>query len=152
MQYNMLKKAQEIINEYYIETFPVDIEIIEQIMTEMGYKIKYFESCDKSCVVGNVVINGRKESVNQLRQSMAHELGHIVTHITNQMENGYVLKVKEEAQADAFAMYFLMPEMVLKEIIDEYEDLYGLCEYFGVEYSFCKQRVKLYNKTNKIRR
>ena len=62
---------------------------------------------------------------------------------SNHFRNDYSINAKNEAQANAFAAYFLMPVYVFEEAMTYTENDYELAEEFGVTAQFVKYRKKL---------
>lgn len=160
---NMYDKADNMRKEYGINTYPVNIEDMEQIFYERDYEVEYFSKCTKSCLIGNMLIIGNTnlgddlvdESIRR-RESLAHEIGHLATHQINQvLDVNNMTFHKEEAQAEAFKLYFLMPENVFEEFYEYSFKTYGRFNkyeasiFFGVSEQSVKQRRKYFEKSKK---
>ena len=52
---NIFKIANKLLKDYDITSFPIGINIIEEIIYDYGYNIEYFDNCKRSCVLGNCV-------------------------------------------------------------------------------------------------
>lgn len=165
---NMHEKAEMVRNKYFVDTYPISFDKFEEIFEDLNYKVKFFDNCDKSCVVGNLLIVGnttmddkdfyKKNSTlgdenKRKRESLGHEVGHLFCHSTNQLENEDISLGKEEAQADAFSLYFLIPDDLFEEFYNDSFSMYGsfnayeASDMFGVTVDFIKKRKKYYEKS-----
>lgn len=165
---NMYEKAEKVRSEYFVDTYPVTFEKFEEIFDDLNYKLKFFDDCDKSCVIGNMLIVGNtkmedneylkknstlSDETKKRREALAHEAGHLFCHSINQLESEDIPLSKEEAQADAFSLYFLMPDDLFEEFYDNSFLMYGgfnpydASEAFGVTVDFTMKRKKYFEKS-----
>lgn len=165
---NVYEKADFVRRKYMVDTYPVSFDKFDEIFEDLNYKVLYFKDCDKSCVIGNTLIMGNTamddedfykknatmgDEIKKKREALAHEIGHLFFHNINQLESDYVSLSKEEAQADAFSLYFLIPDDLFKKFYEEIYNSYGSFNYyeaseiFGVTVDFIKKRKKYYEKS-----
>lgn len=164
--FNVFNKVEEIHTKFNINYFPIEIDKIEHIFSLLGYSVEYMENINKTCLIGKEIIVGTKDFSFEedfdgnnyevkLREVLAHELGHIICHDINQLEIDNISLSKGEAQADAFSLYFLIPDYALEEYLREnsYELLeknyYNISRAFGVSREFLKKRIKFLSKNNR---
>jgi len=165
---NIFEKAEKVRSEYCVDTYPVSFEKFEEIFEDLNYKLKFFDNCDKSCVIGNMLIVGNtamdenefyqknstlSDEVKKKREALAHEAGHMFCHSINQLESEDISLSKEESQADAFSLYFLVPDDLFKEFYNNSFSMYGgfnayeASDMFGVTVDFIMKRKKYYEKS-----
>ncbi len=142
---NIFKIANKLLKDYDITSFPIGINIIEEIIYDYGYNIEYFDNCKRSCVLGNCVICGKKDNEDERRITLSHELGHILIHCTNQLENEKLQLDKQESQVEAFILYFLIPDFEIENNLNM--SMYEMTSYFGVDEKLIKKRLKYYKKS-----
>ncbi len=153
------KEAEKIIlaNDITEPVVPV-FEIAEKLQ----YIIKFFPSKGElSNVAGVTRPETREIFVNQedpvYRQSftVAHELGHIILgHAPNKygvlLRNTNIETTDEEKEANAFAAYLLMPDVLLRETMKKYhldkDNLEMLAGIFGVSKEAMRHRMKFFTK------
>ena len=87
------------------------------------------------------------KSLPERRIEMAHEIAHIVLHSGNQVHMSYLMRSKQEWQANRFAMYALIPSLMLIEEIGTNEVDRAFTEelafIFGVTCKFISERLKM---------
>ncbi|HCX64169.1 MAG TPA: hypothetical protein DHN33_03035 [Eubacteriaceae bacterium] len=84
-----------------------------------------------------------KGATSLLRENMVHELCHTQYHVHNHFTSDKVIIAKNEAQAKAFAAYFLMPVYIFEEALKYCENEEELAEEFGVTFAFMRYRKML---------
>lgn len=97
------------------------------------------------------VFQDTREDLYERRVTMAHEIGHMFLHAGNQMFGASMSHLNEEAQANRFAMYALVPTCfllpLLPESCDGHENLCAeLAEAFGVPEWFMRERCQRFQK------
>jgi len=139
----MAQKANALLNKYNINEFPVPVYIIEQIITNEKYKIQVLKHLKTTAaIIGNNVLVGNVPD-SKYREYLVHESCHIQYHTGNQTNKNKWQVAKEEAQAKAFAAYFLMPLGVFEKAMKECECDYCLSEEFGVDIGLVRFRKHL---------
>ncbi len=87
------------------------------------------------------------KSLPERRIEMAHEIAHIVLHSGNQIQMALLARSKQEWQANRFAMYALVPSlMLIREIgTNDVDQTFTseLAFIFGVTCQFMIERLKL---------
>lgn len=138
----MLQRANYILTEYQIFDFPVPLEVIEQIITDMNIKIIINKYLKTSLFVEGEILTGQKRP-SLYREDFTHEICHIQYHPTNTYMIDKIILAKNEAQAQAFAAYFLMPVFIFESDLMEGLSDYELSENFGVTIDFVRYRKTL---------
>ncbi len=89
----------------------------------------------------------RTKGLAERRIEMAHELGHMLLHSGNQIWIDGDMRLKQEWQANRFAMYALVPShMLICSIGDKICDaacVADLAFEYGVTHRFMENRLKL---------
>ncbi|MFZ7119794.1 MAG: ImmA/IrrE family metallo-endopeptidase [Eubacteriaceae bacterium] len=139
----MLKKANYFLREYEILDFPISIELIQEIFNDLNYRIVIIKNMKQHGTIyaDNILITGINSAC--LRENMCHECGHIVSHHYNQYCDDKIQIIKNEAQAQAFAAYLLMPVFIFEETIKYCNNDYEVSEEFGVNVEFVQYRKTL---------
>lgn len=140
--YNIqLKKSTHLHKRYKINIFPIELWQIEQIIIDHGYDIIISKSCITSYLLKRAVfIPNACDSLSRL--FLSHELGHILQHSFNTYYTNDMNVVKYEAQADMFALYFLMPKYLFERDL-KYMDEWELSEKYGVPVEYVMKRAAL---------
>ena len=73
------QKVDTIHKQYNINTFPVPIADIEQILIDLDYDIMILPDITKACVIGDTIMMPYAETP-EYRRLLAHEVGHIFLH------------------------------------------------------------------------
>ena len=139
----MLEKAIHLITEYQVFDFPIPVHIIKQIISDHDIKIYIFKNLSNNCLLNGSIVSCNCPYCSEYRCSIVHEACHIMYQSSNHFRNDYSINAKNEAQANAFAAYFLMPVYVFEEAMTYTENDYELAEEFGVTAQFVKYRKKL---------
>ena len=91
-----------------------------------------------------IVLDSRKDTPHQ-RMEWAHEIGHFVLHAGNQLFLHELMTQKQEAQANSFAHYFMLPTEELENMVFHNavrsQLLYAMAKRFGVPLSAASQRL-----------
>lgn len=143
MYYNMLKKAIYLITEYELFNFPIQLHELDQIFTDKGIEILISKHLRKPFVICDSVSIPYACSSDEYRCLLSHEAAHILFHDANSFFKSDLVNIKTEAQANAFAAYFLMPVFVFEEALTYCTNDYELSEEFGVTEEFVRFRKKL---------
>ena len=141
MYYFISKKVAEIHDKFNINTFPVPIADIEQILIDLDYDIMILPDITKACVIGDTIMMPYAETP-EYRRLLAHEVGHIFLHDFNSFRQNPFNTRKCECQAEAFAAYFLIEE---SRFLEDLKYLYDeeLAEKYGVPIEFILFRKTL---------
>lgn len=95
-----------------IKDIPIPIYAIEQIIIDHDFDIVIIPTLKKSCVFDQTLFVANLPDA-EFRISLAHELGHILLH------NFFIYSSQAEAQANAFAAYFLMPPGMFEKDLEQ---------------------------------
>lgn len=159
MYYNVLNHANILLTDYEIFDFPVSMDIINQIIHDKNIKLVIKQNLRKAIIMEDEIIIGPGENTD-LRESILHETYHINYHRQNYVLLDKLQIAKNEAQAKAFAAYFLMPVYIFEEAIQYCYSDYELAEEFGVTLDFVLYRKELsqqlikadyFNERNKLK-
>ncbi|MFZ7120734.1 MAG: ImmA/IrrE family metallo-endopeptidase [Eubacteriaceae bacterium] len=139
----MLKKANYFLTEYQIFDFPISIEIIQEIIKNLKYKVVILKNLKQNGITyaDNILVTGSNSAC--LRENMCHECGHVISHCNNQYSNDKIQIAKNESQAQAFAAYLLMPVFIFETDLAQGCNVYELSENFGVNIEFVQYRKTL---------
>ncbi len=118
-----------------ISEFPIPIYAIEQIIIDHDYDIVIIPTLRKSCVFDQTLFVANLPDT-EFRISLAHELGHILMH------DFFIHSSRSEAQADAFAAYFLMPPGMFEKDLEQLNE-WDLAEKYGVSIEYVIKRAAL---------
>ncbi len=143
MYYTMLEKAVYLITEYQIFEYPIPVHIIEQVISDHDIKIIMFKNLNRTCLMNGDILTCKCSLCSEYRCAVVHEAGHALFQKSNYYRNDFLINAKNEAQANAFAAYFLMPVYVFEEALKYTENDFELAEEFGVTADFVKFRKKL---------
>lgn len=127
--------------KYKLSTFPIPIWEIEQIIIDRGYDISISKKSKASFILSTTVFVPNICD-SHTRFCLSHELGHILCNHYDVYRVDKYTKSKYEAQADAFALYFIMPNACFEcdlEHLNEWE----LSEKYGVPVEYVRQRYNL---------
>jgi Zn-dependent peptidase ImmA (M78 family) len=134
-------KAKYIQKSYRIDSFPIPIWQIEQIIIDQGFDLVISTKNKSSCIMKSTVFIPRvNDSIARIM--LSHELGHILFHNYSITSVNPITKRKYEALADAFAAYFLMPSGHFEEHASAMT-IYDLSEFYGVPVNFINKRMEL---------
>ncbi len=130
------------------------IEIISQYQTNNPYIIAEHSKIQiiehplsgrlKELYFGDYIIINNLLAFIDKRRYLAHALGHHFLHTGNQLffaQQRHNQNIKEEAQAEEFAAYLLVPEKTLQDNL--HLPLEELSEYFEVPDQFMQYRLQL---------
>lgn len=138
----MLQRANYLLTEYQIFGFPVPIDIIDQIIIDMNIKIIIKSNLKSSMYLDGELSIGIYDP-EQYREDLIHEVCHITQHAANAFNHDNVTIAKNEAQANAFAAYFLMPVFIFESDLSQGCNDFELSENFGVNIEFVRYRKTL---------
>ena len=139
MYIRLAQKANALLHYYKIKNFPVSIPLIEEIIHDEKVKIVIRKNLNHACVIGDHLL--LKECVgSDARYQLSHEYLHIKEHPGNRFMSSEFLIAKNEAQAKAFAAYFLMPLGLFERSLKEDESEYELAEEYGVSQELVRYR------------
>lgn len=148
----MYRQLESAIERYYSQhgiLSPHDIDL-EALASEHGIIVRYLPRPSKTYELKGgrhiIIIDSRNDRLQQ-RVELAHELGHVLLHTGTQWRLPKLFRIKQEWQAERFAMYALAPTFMLLPRIDEGMDrrtLSGLlAEEFGVPQTFMSRRLAI---------
>lgn len=136
------KSLELLVNSGYAGQFPVPVE---KIANYLGFTCHYFTPTDKTKDVSGAVDRlhkkifvNKKDSINRVCFTVAHEIGHIILHETDADFVDYRRPSVDakEFEADNFAGNLLMPDNVFKEKWQEFKGNFAsLSQFFGVSKS-----------------
>lgn len=138
----MAEKANHLLYKYQIREFPIPLEIIERVILGEGIDIKTTKYLNHALYYNNTIYIGQALESFCHREYLVHEAGHNY-HAGNTALLNPLTFDKNEAQAEAFAAYFLMPIGVFEKHIAWGETDYALSEIFGVKQELVLIRKKL---------
>lgn len=146
MYLNMAEKANQLLHKYRIKTFPIPIDIIENIITSEGINIeitKYLKNglYLESNSVKTIYVSFTLENTLK-RECIVHEAAHMYHYYNTALLDSALLD-KNEKQAQAFAAYFLMPVGVFEAHVSQNKNDYELSETFGVTQELVTFRKEL---------
>lgn len=139
MFFRMLQRANYLITEYEIFDFPIPLDVIETLIHDRKIKIQILENIKSGFAIVDQMILPHGSSTD-LRENMIHEFCHTQYHVHNHFTNDKVTIAKNEAQAKAFAAYFLMPVYIFEESLKYCESDEELAEEYGVSLGFINYR------------
>lgn len=95
-----------------------------------------------------VIIVDKNSPSSKKREYIAHELGHFFFHTGNEIlykEMNPLLVSKDERRVQDFALYLLIPEGRLRELLDVLDppSLEDLADEFSVTVEFMKERLEI---------
>ena len=102
MYYNMLKKAIYLLTEYQIFEYPIDKDIIEQVISDKQLKIFTLENLSTTLCINDTILMPKTQN-NDYRENIVHEIGHVYCHCGNSLLKNRIVVDKQEQQAEAFA-------------------------------------------------
>ncbi|WP_195683375.1 ImmA/IrrE family metallo-endopeptidase [Alkalibacter mobilis] len=138
----MLQRANYLITEYEIYDFPIPLDVIEKVIFDRKIKVQIIENIHSGLVIANQMLLPHGAASN-LRENMVHEYCHTQYHVHNHFSSDKVTIAKNEAQAKAFAAYFLMPVYIFEESLKYCETDAELAEEYGVTLEFIQYRKLL---------
>ena len=142
MYLRMLQRANFLLIEYSIFDFPIPLHIIDQIIHDLNIKIAIRKYLTSSISYSDEIVIGIYEAP-QYREELLHETCHICYHCGNKFDSDKYVIAKNEAQAQAFAAYFLMPVYIFESDLRQGLNDYELSENFGVCLKFVRYRKTL---------
>lgn len=146
MYLNMAEKANQLLEKYQVKDFPVSIDVIEQIICNEGIDIEITKYLKKGLYHedggSKVIYIGQALENNLYRECLLHEAAHMY-HYGNTALQDPIIFDKNEAQAKAFAAYFLMPIGIFEQYLARGENNYSLSEIFGVTQELVQYRKEL---------
>ncbi|WP_041668563.1 ImmA/IrrE family metallo-endopeptidase [Acetobacterium woodii] len=129
------KCALKTLQSNNISEFPIPIYAIEQIIIDHYFDIVIIPTLRKSCVFDQTLFVANLPDT-EFRISLAHELGHILMH------DFFIHSSRFEAQANAFAAYFLMPPSMFEGDLKQLNE-WDLAEKYGVPVESIIKRAAL---------
>lgn len=134
------EKVNALLHKHQVKEFPVPLEIIERIICSEGIDIRITKYLNRALYCNNTIYIGQALDNFCRREYLVHEAGHAY-HAGNTTLLDPISVDKAEAQAQAFAAYFLMPIGIFEAYLARGETDYALGEIFGV-----KQELVIYRK------
>lgn len=138
----MAEKAKKLLQKYQVQEFPVPLDIIEHIIYSEGIDIQITKYLNRAVFCDNVIYIGQALENRCRREYLAHEAAHMY-HCGNTALLYPITVDKNEAQAKAFAAYFLMPVGIFEAYLARGESDYSLTEIFGVKQELVEFRKLL---------
>lgn len=128
---------------------PQDIDL-EMFVEDAGVLVRYLPRSSKAYEFKGerrlIIVDSRVDR-RQQRVELAHELGHVLLHTGTQWRLPIFFRIKEERQADHFAMYALSPTFMVLPMIEEGADCRTLAarlaDEFCVPEAFMARRLDL---------
>lgn len=136
------EKTNKLLRKHQVKEFPIPLDLIERIITGEGIDIQTAKYLTGAFFCNNTIYIGQAPDSFCRREYLVHEAGHAY-HAGNTTLLDPVLVDKAEAQAQAFAAYFLMPVGIFETHLARGETDYALGEMFGVKQEFVAYRKKL---------
>ncbi len=138
----MAEKANQLLHKYQVKEFPVPLDVIEHIFYNEGISIEITKYLTRALFFDNVIYIGQALENSCRREYLVHETAHMY-HCGNTVLLDPITVDKNEAQARAFAAYFLMPVGVFEAYLARGETDYALGEAFGVKQELVNFRKML---------
>jgi Zn-dependent peptidase ImmA (M78 family) len=138
----MAEKANQLLHKYQVKEFPVPLDVIEHIIYNEGISIQITKYLTRALFCDNVIYIGQALENSCRREYLVHETAHMY-HAGNTALLDPITVDKNEAQAKAFAAYFLMPVGVFEAHLAKGENDYALEEAFGVKQELIQYRKLL---------
>ena len=139
--YTMTKrKVIRVLNQYPIQTLPIPIYAIEDILSEKGFSIINVDGISKPCIYQSLIYVPKQKRTDDYRYSLAHELGHIICQVKG--KSAIDTPNKHEAIADAFALFFTMPPSLF-ELDMKNMNKWDLSEKYGIPIEQISNRCRL---------
>ncbi|WP_073093528.1 ImmA/IrrE family metallo-endopeptidase [Thermosyntropha lipolytica] len=104
----MAEKANQLLHKYQIRDFPVPLDIIERVIYSKGISIQITKYLTRALFCDNTIYIAQALENSCRREYLVHEAAHMY-HASNTTLLDPITADKNEAQARAFAAYFLMP-------------------------------------------
>lgn len=142
MYIRIAQKANALLYQYKIKEFPIPYYIIEQIFEDQNIKIVLRNNLKFAAVIGDELLI-RKCSGSDYRHMLSHEYLHVNEHVGNYFTKDRTVIAKDEAQANAFAAYFLMPVGMFEESLKHSANDFELAEEYGVTIELVQLRKEL---------
>jgi len=139
----MAEKANQLLYKYQVKEFPVPLDVIEHIIYNEGIDIQITKYFNRALFCDNVIYIGQALENSCQREYLVHEVAHIY-HTGNTALLNPITVDKNEAQAKAFAAYFLLPVGIFEAYLARGENDYTLSEIFGVNRELIEFRKFLF--------
>lgn len=140
--YNLaLKQSIKIHKKYKINSYPVQLWQIEQAIIDRGYDIIISSKISTTSVLGRTIYLP-VVCDSHARVYLSHELGHILSHSFNAYTAPNINISKCECQANAFAAYLLMPQILFENDARSL-DAWELAEKYGIPVEWVYKRFDL---------
>ncbi|URN83521.1 ImmA/IrrE family metallo-endopeptidase [Acetobacterium wieringae] len=127
--------------KYKISTFPIPIWEIEQIIIDRGYDVCISNKSKASFILSTTVFVPNFSDTHN-RFCLSHELGHIMCNHYDVYRVDKYTKNKYEAQADAFALYLIMPPFCFDRDLEQFNE-WDLAEKYGIPVEYVIKRAAL---------
>jgi Zn-dependent peptidase ImmA (M78 family) len=112
MYENLKAKAHELLEIFQNAADYTDTATLETILETNHFQIKVID-IEYACYLENIIFCGRKDEISY-RHNLAHEIAHIYLHCTL-FSLSHPPNYKNEAQAEAFAAFLLLPSPAFEE-------------------------------------
>ena len=138
----MAEKASQLLQKYQVKDFPIPLDTIEHIILSEGIDIQITKYLNRALYYDNTIYIGQALESHCYRECLVHEAGHQYHAGNAALLNPFTID-KNEAQAQAFAAYFLMPIGIFETHLAHGEADYTLSKIFGVKQELVLFRKKL---------
>ena len=138
----MAEKANQLLRKYLVKDFPVPLDVIDRIVYSEGIDIQITKYLNCALFYDNIIYIGQALENSCQREYLVHEAAHMYHAGDAALLNPLTID-KNEAQAKAFAAYFLMPIGVFEAHLAREENDYTLGETFGVKQELVQHRKVL---------
>ncbi|NLK53067.1 MAG: ImmA/IrrE family metallo-endopeptidase [Syntrophomonadaceae bacterium] len=138
----MAEKATQLLRKYQVKEFPIPLDVIEHILLSEGIDIQIAKYLNRAVFCDNTIYIGQALDNSCRREYLVHEAGHVYHAGNTALLDSFTMD-KNEAQAQAFAAYFLMPIGVFEAHLARGETDYALGEIFGVKQELVAYRKEL---------
>jgi Zn-dependent peptidase ImmA (M78 family) len=135
----MAEKANQLLYKYQVKEFPIPLDVIEHVIYSEGISIQIAKYLTCALFCDNIIYVGQALENSCQREYLVHEAAHMY-HAGNTALLNPLTVDKNEAQAQAFAAYFLMPVGVFEAHLAKEENDYTLGEAFGVKQELVRYR------------
>lgn len=149
--YEIQKKNTLLLHKKYkLSTLPIPLWEIEQMIIDRGFDICISIKSKVSFIL-NTTVFVPNLCDSHTRFCLGHELGHIIGNHYDIYNVDKHTKRKYETQADAFALYLIMPPGRFEREMSRLNE-WELSEKFGIPVEYIIKRVSLITETKIIKK
>jgi Zn-dependent peptidase ImmA (M78 family) len=142
------KKSLFLHRKYELSTLPIPIWELEQMIIDRGFDVCISKKSKASFIL-NTTVFVPKLSDSHIRFCLSHELGHIIGNHYDIYSVDKYARTKYEAQANAFALYLIMPCPCFEYDLEQMDE-WDLAEKYGIPVEYIRRRFKLYRNAAEI--